>query len=114
MRRWFVLLLLLLSNPAIADSFTITITTPSGACTSGCSKTYSDTGSQNPNTLLSKIIATYQQGCNTRLNGTCTSVQVVNFWADSLRDSTVGAVTSFDTTALQAGATAGYRPIAPQ
>jgi hypothetical protein len=79
------LLLALLASPAIAaDTIALQIGGGSGgACNVGnitagnftCTATITDSGG----TWHTQLIATYQQPCNTNINGVCTSVQVLAY-----------------------------------
>jgi hypothetical protein len=105
---------LALAAPARADTITVTITTQAALCSAGCTKTFSDVSSGQPNTLGTKIVSTFQSACNQSINGTCTALQVANFWVTSVRNSLVANVSAADQTALQTTAVAGYAPINPQ
>jgi hypothetical protein len=96
--------------PSRADTITMTLTTASGLCSSGCTKVFSDVGSAQPNTLGAKILSTYQAPCNASINGTCTNAQVLTFYATYLRNALVQAVTAADENAL----INGYTPVNPQ
>ncbi len=79
------LFLALLASPAMAaDTITLTIGGGTGGtCTAGnitagnftCTVTITD----NTGTLHTQAIATFQQPCNTSINGVCTSVQVLAY-----------------------------------
>lgn len=109
MKKLIVVLLLLWSGVSYAGTVTMTVTTASGACSPSCTKTYTDTDAN-----LSKIITTYQGQCNAKVGGTCTALQVVNFWFDSIVALTVSNVGGFEKGNLSNTATSGYVPINPQ
>lgn len=114
MKRALIVALLasLVCPQARADTLTITLTTPSGLCAAGCTRTFSDASTAKPNTLQTNIIQVFQSGCNTSINGTCTAGQVLNYWAGTLRDSFVSQVNAYQLQLLQQGVQ--YTPIAPQ
>jgi len=99
---------------ARADSITVTITTNAALCSGGCSKTFTDAASTQPNTLGTKIVSTFQSACNSSINGTCTALQVANFWVTSVKASLVSNITVADQAALQNSAVAAYVPVNPQ
>lgn len=107
-----LLTFLLLGGTAFADSLTITLTTPTGICASGCTKTFSDASSAKPNTLETNIVQVWQNPCNVSINGTCTAGQVLNYWAGALRDDFVAQVNAYQLQQLQSAVT--YVPINPQ
>jgi hypothetical protein len=100
---------LLIAAPVHAGTIVVTVTTASGVCSGGCTKTYTDTDAN-----LAKIIPAYQQSCNTAINGTCTNLQVMQAWANWLVAQTVAFVTNYDKNNLQSAAVSGYTPINPQ
>lgn len=106
--------LLALALPTRADTITVTITTQAALCSAGCTKTFSDAASGQPNTLGTKIVSTFQSACNSSINGTCTALQVANFWVTSVRNSLVSNVSAADQASLQTTAVVGYVPINPQ
>lgn len=61
-----------------------------------------------------KIVATYQQACNTSINGLCTPLQVANFWALLVRNNLVNDITNFDQAAAAATAVAAVVKVNPQ
>lgn len=81
------LLFALLASPAFAvDTIGLSIAGGSGGtCTAGnitagnftCAATISE--SDGGGTWHTQLIATFQQPCNTSINGTCTSVQVLAY-----------------------------------
>lgn len=107
--KYSLLALALLVAPADAGTVTLTVTTAGAPCAAGCSKTYTDSDAN-----LAKLVATFQNDCNVRLNGTCSAVQVMAYWADLMISNTVAAVTGFDTNKLRDAASAGYTPIQPR
>jgi hypothetical protein len=109
MRFLITAILLLASLPAQAGSITVTVQTASGTCSSGCTKTYTDTDAN-----LAKIIPAWQAACNTSINGTCTNLQVMQAWANWVIAQTVAFVTNYDKNNLQSAAVSGYTPINPQ
>lgn len=94
--------------PAKAGTIVITVTTASGVCATPCTKTYTDTDAN-----LAKVIPAYQSGCNTSINGTCTSLQVLKFWFDGVIKEVVANVAAFDKNNLANTATGAYVPINP-
>jgi hypothetical protein len=68
-------LLFALADFAHADTLTVTLTTPSGLCATGCTLTFSAAASAKPNTLETNIVTMFQQPCNTSINGTCTAAR---------------------------------------
>lgn len=79
-RLLLAVVLLLLPAPALAanDTISITLTTVAAGCSAGCTKTMNGPASVN---LLPLITAAYQSACNASINGTCTTAQVINYWA---------------------------------
>lgn len=114
MKIILIILALLLSTLAHADSITITLTSSTGTCSAGCTKIYNDATSSTPNTLQSNLITVYQTPCNVSINNTCSAAQVLTFWALQLKNGMVSAVTTYQTQQLENAAAAGYTPINPQ
>lgn len=107
-RIFVVLWSFLAISLAHAGTITMTVTTASGACQAGCSKTYTDTDAN-----LAKIPTSLQASCNAVLGTTCTTAQVMSFWFDQTIAGVVSQVTGFDKANLASSATSGYVPINP-
>jgi hypothetical protein len=94
---------------ADAGTITVTIVTASGTCSPSCTKTYTDTDAN-----LAKIVPAYQVLCNAKISGTCTNLQVLQYWFDQIIAGTVAQVTGNEKSALSNSAVSGYVPINPQ
>lgn len=95
-------------SSARAGTIVMTVTTAAGACTTPCTKTYTDT-----DVNLAKIATTYQAACNSALSTVCTTPQVLSWWFDQIIAAAVANVSQFDKSALSNAAVAGYTPINP-
>jgi hypothetical protein len=91
------------ASPALAanDTVTVTLTTQAATCSGGCSKTLNGPSGVN---LLAKIVATYQQPCNTSINSLCTPAQVVAYWVSKVGQNLQADILAYDTAAAQAAA----------
>src|ERR1700731_3524494 len=90
-----VVILLFWGGCAEAGTITMTVTTAVGACSTPCTKTYTDTDAN-----LAKIATSYQAACNAALALTCTTQQILSWWFDQTIASAVVNVSQFDKSAL--------------
>ncbi len=93
-------------NPAWAGTITIQVV-ETGQTTA--TKTYT-----LPDSQIDRLVAAYQVAANASVNGTATRMQVLNYWANQLMQSTVQYVLSIETQNATAAAAAGVSPISPQ
>jgi hypothetical protein len=79
----------LFATPAAAGSISLQFTATAGSAT----KTYTVADAD-----LNRLVAAYQQDCNTRINGTCTLNQVLTQIALAAKDAWVAKAKSHETT----------------
>lgn len=102
------LFLLLMISVSQAGTITFTLTTASGACQAGCTQTFTDTDAN-----MLRIAAALQPQCNASISGTCTTLQVVQYWYAQTIAGIISQVSGFDKTNLTTSAIVGYTPINP-
>lgn len=66
-----------------------------------------------PDAQLDRMIAAYQQGANTSINGTATRAQVLNYWSQVVIAAAVAQVQAFETQQATTTATSSVTPITP-
>jgi len=95
---------------ARADSITITLQSASGACVSGCTKTFADSSNQ----LQTKILTDWGPLCAASTGASCNAGQTLVYFAAWLRDAVVDQMRRSETGVLKNNAIAGYAPINPK
>jgi hypothetical protein len=113
MKTLLFLMLLCAVTPASAGTIAITVTTATGVCASGCTKSFTDTDAN-----LAKIVPAYQAQCNVSISLAgpplvCTPAQVVTYYFQWVINRTIDFVNTAQNNAAL-GAVILPTPIDPQ